>query len=169
MSKINKRVQFKKFAKIIKLLARCWLIALKLTLAFMLRVFNLAFKGISKRLRFSITFKTASMYTIIFSIIILIFSVSMIASFSVYLLNEAKSSLERNAQVASELVRENLVPATGENRVTLPEAKLKRYAEIEGIQIVLLNRQKKVLYTTSPDNLPETALNNPYGVFVTGG
>jgi len=130
----------KNFSKIIKLTTFLLVYGLRLTITLVSRLLSTLFKGINKRLRFSITFKTASIYTLIFSTILFILSIVLISSFGFFLLYESKNSLEKSAKVT-----ENLI---SESTAVIPEAGIKKYADIEGEIIALFNKEKEITYTT---------------------
>ena len=131
-----------KHGKIIKLIITLFAQGLKITALIISRVLKALFKGFSKRLRFSITFKTASFYTVIFSTILFVFSIALISSFGFFLLNESRNSLANSAKVTLSFVSEG----TG-----IPEVRIKKYADIEGINITLFNKQRGITYTTAVD------------------
>ncbi|MHB9095324.1 MAG: hypothetical protein ACYC21_11675, partial [Eubacteriales bacterium] len=150
----------KSFAKVIRLIVLFLVYGLKITIAVISRLLNQLFKGIGKRLRFSITFKTTSIYTFVFSMILLILSIIMVSSFGLFLLNESKSSLERSARVTRDFVSES----SG-----IPAAKIKKYADIEGITITLLNKQREITYTTGGNNniASNDVISNTSRIFIT--
>ncbi len=130
------------FAKTLKLIVTLLAQGLKITVILLARIIREMFKGIGKRLRFSITFKTASIYALIFSTVLLILSIILVASFGAFLLYETRGLLNRSAEFTLNLIVDN--PADS-------EAVIKKYAEAEGITIIFFNRQKQVTYTTAGD------------------
>lgn len=133
-----------KFAKALKLIVTFAAYTLKVTAKLIGRLLKELFKGISKRLRFSITFKTAITYTFIFSNILLILSILLISSFGLFLLFESKSTLQKSTRVTADLISSSTdgIPAAG----------IKSFADIEGIDITLFDEQKKVIFTTEKNN-----------------
>lgn len=142
--------KIKKLSKVIKLIFSFLIFGMRITFTLLSRLVNMLFKGLNKRLRFSITFKTASFYTLIFSTILLILSIILISSFGFFLLYESRNSLEKSAKVTMNLISEG----TG-----IPEARIKTYADVEGIIITLFNKQKETVYTTA-ENKSNITFNN---------
>ncbi len=132
-----------KFAKVLKLIATFTAHGLRVAVTLIVSLLKELFKGLHKRLKFSITFKTAIIYTLIFSTILFLMSIVLVSSFGAFLLYENKKSLERSAKVTMNLISES----TG-----IPEAGLKKYADIEGITITLFNKQREITYTTGAVN-----------------
>lgn len=136
----------KAFSKAIKYMARILAYGLKLTVILAVHLLRKAFETINEKLRFSITFKTASIYTLTFSAILFVLSIALVGSFGLFYTFEAKVSMERDARVVTEMLR----AGTG-----IPTDTLEKYADIEGITISLFNQQKVISYTTAdkPDNI----------------
>lgn len=153
----------KVFSKVIKYIARLLAYGAKLTVILAARLLRKAFETINERLRFSITFKTVSVYTLTFSVVLFVLSIALVGSFGVFYTFEAKESLKREARVATELLRAE----TG-----IPVDTLKKYADIEGVTISLFNQKKAVSYTTT-DKQDNIVLNDNadhlFGVFFPGG
>ena len=124
----------------IKYMARLLAYGLKLTVSLAVHLLLKAFKVINERLRFSITFKTVSIYTATFSVILFALSIAVVSSFGVFYTFQTKTTLDKDARVAAEMLR----GGTG-----IPADSLKKYADIEGITITLFNQQKGISYTTA--------------------
>lgn len=149
-----------KFAKILKLIVTFIAYGMKISVTLLTRLLRELFKGLNKRLRFSITFKTAAIYTVIFSTILFILSIILVSSFGAFLLYEARNSLEKNAKVTVNLISES---------TDMPGSGIKKYADIEGIIITLFNRQGGISYTTA-ENKKNITLNDAKGssrIFIT--
>jgi signal transduction histidine kinase len=100
------------------------------------------FRSISKRLRFSITFKTTITYTVIFSTILLVLGTALTCGFGLFLLCHTNKSLERNSQVITAIVSQS---------TEIPQNEIKDYADIENIVVILFDRQANIIYTTSQE------------------
>jgi len=66
--------------------------------------------NIHKQLKFSITFKMTAVYTLIFSIILFLFSVGLIIGFRLFLLNEVQGELTKYSTVAINYAKTNKKP-----------------------------------------------------------
>lgn len=129
----------KRFATVIKLLARIILAIFRrarLTVGSLLKPL---FQRVSKRFRVSITFKAVSVYTFVFSVILVLFSLALATAFSLYYLNDVKTSLENSEKVAVQLISEN--DGAARDRV-------KKYADAEGITIAFLDKQTNLTFTS---------------------
>ena len=88
---------------ILKFILECFGYLLKsvtIMLSFLPNLFKKLTDEIHKRLRFSISFKMTSVYTLIFSIILFLLSIGLIIGFRVFLLNEAQTELTKYSAVA---------------------------------------------------------------------
>jgi len=152
----------KVFSKAIKYIARFLFYGLKLTVILAVRLLRRAFETINERLRFSITFKTVTVYTLTFSVIFFVLSIALVGSLGFFYIFQAKESMEREATVAAELLRSG---------TAIPADTLKKYAEIEGISISLFDQQKVISYTTA-DKQENIVFNDNadrlFGVFFSG-
>lgn len=128
----------KKFAKIIKLIIFLMFYGLRIAIALVSRLLHMLFKGINKRLRFSITFKTATIYTVVFSTILFTLSILLVTSFGFFLLYESKNSMQKSAEVTENLIKSR----------DMPEAGIKQYADIVGEIVTFFNKEREVTYTT---------------------
>lgn len=132
----------KVFAKTIKYIVRFLVSGVKLVATLGLHILRNLWRHINKRLRFSITFKTVTVYTLTFSVVFFVLSIVMVGSFALFYTYETKNSLEKDARVVEELLREG---------TDIPTVRLKKYADIQGITVTLFNRQKVVSYTTADE------------------
>lgn len=151
-----------RFSKVLKLIVTLIVYGAKTIFVVASYLGKKLFKGISKRLRFSITFKTASFYTLIFSVFLFILSVLIVSAFGAFFLYETRDSLEKSARVTQSFV------GAGNG---IPKAKIKQYAGIDGITITLLNSQKEVTYTTGENQNsipPKDDISGTNRMFVTG-
>ncbi|MDD2510698.1 MAG: ATP-binding protein [Syntrophomonas sp.] len=97
----------------------------------------------SKRLRFSITFKTTTTYTLIFSVILFVLCTGLMCAFGLFLLHESNNSLERNSLVISNFIKHN---------AGIPGGEIKEFADVEGISVEILDQNDKLLYSTGKEN-----------------
>lgn len=101
------------------------------------RPFRYIWQQISKRLKFSITFKTTSMYAVIFSLLLLIGSLALTGVFGMFLTIQTQISLGNKAKVISYEIMHNSV---------VPVDTITAYAELEDIQLILLDKARNILY-----------------------
>ncbi|HEX3033273.1 MAG TPA: HAMP domain-containing sensor histidine kinase [Bacillota bacterium] len=130
---------FRLFTQVVKLLLRLLVLVIKLGRKIVARLLSELFKGVNKRLRVSITFKAATIYTFVFSQILLFLSILLMVSFGLFLYNQGKDSLEREVKVTLEMLKE---------KGSVPNDQLKRYAQIEGITIAFFDRQKRLTFSS---------------------
>lgn len=96
--------------------------------------------NLSKRLRFSITFKTTSMYALIFTIVLVVLSLTLTVGYGAFLFFSARISLENEARlIANELKQDD----------KLPEERIRDYANIKSISITLFDQGGDILYTVN--------------------
>lgn len=149
----------KYFSKIIKLAALLFAYTVKTVSLLMVATAKKIIKNIGKRLRFSITFKTAVTYSLIFSTIFLVLSLVILTSFGLFLVYEGKNSLEKNARVTINFLQEE---------TSFPKARIQKFASAEGIRIVFLDQQKHIIYSTEDNaNLPDNVITGIPGFSVT--
>lgn len=149
------------FSKSMKLAIRLFVTLAKIIALLIPRLAKALFNSISKRLKFSITFKAVTAYAFIFSFIFLILSIVIVSSFGGFLLYEAKNSLDKSAGFTMDLIKES---------AAVPEAQIQKYAEVEGVTIVLLNPHNEITYSTDGNNyLPRDLTRNPSGLFFSKG
>lgn len=147
------------FSKLIKLAVSTFVYVLAAVLRVIISLVKTLFKGVGKRLRFSITFKTATTYTILFSVIFLILSIVIVSSFGFFLVYEARRSLEKSGRVTVGLLQDS---------TTLPEAQIQQFAKAEGIDIALLGKQKEVNYNTGEyDSIPSEVISGNQTFYIT--
>lgn len=149
----------RRFGKLIKLITSLVVHSLKITTTFGFYLLGKIFKGIGKRLKFSITFKTATIYTLIFSTVLFVFSLILVSAFTGFLFHESKSSLDKSARFTEASINDNL---------DIPEVQIKRYADVEGVSITIFNSQRDVIYTTEqdPDNVTFNEARDLSGITV---
>ncbi len=146
------------FSKIIKAVARLLVLLIKIVAILVPRLAKPLFQSLSKRLRFSITFKTTVMYSVIFSLTFLIISIIILSSFGGFLLYESKDLLQKNARVVQGFIEE-----------TTSQAQIKKFAEVEGITVHLLDEQREIMYQTEDNNFAVDFTKHTSGVFFTNG
>jgi heavy metal sensor kinase len=109
------------------------------------RLIGKAYNKISKRFYFSITFKTTVVYTLIFSLMLLILSGTVLAGLAAYFSENEKSNLERDlASVSSYISSSQLIP----------EDKINELSRIRNTTITLFDKNHNVLYTTQQNKVP---------------
>ena len=102
-----------------------------------------AVEEIKKRLRFSLSFKVTFSHAINILKTLLILSLILSGSFGAFLWFEVRSGMETDGTVVIDAVKENS---------TVPEAWLKRYADLQRSDFTLLDKQGNLIYTTAgPD------------------
>ncbi len=142
------------FSKLIKFIVTMLVYGVKMAVTVVRQLIATLFRGISKRLRFSITFKTATFYSFIFSAIFMILSIVLAGAFGGFLLFEAKNDLTKDGQVAVEFLKQG---------TNAPTTEIKNFAKTEGIIIALLNKDQDVTYITEgePADIPAEAIYAP--------
>ncbi len=129
---------------------------LKFVLTIIPVLFSEFFKLINRRLHFSITFKTTTTYTLIFSTILFLLGSAITCGFGFFLLYQTSQSLEKDSRVIADLINENS---------TLPRDKIDNYAKIEGIAVILYDATGQITYSSaepvpSTSELPRTWLSD---------
>ena len=142
------------FSQIIKVLVRIFVVVIRTLAVLGPRLIRNVFRSVGKRLRFSITFKMATNYSLIFAAIFFAISIAIVSSFVGLLLFEARNDLTKNADYAIELLG---------SKTTIPEEQLNNYARVEGVTFSLLNEQRVIRYSTATADgagLPDKAVNH---------
>ncbi len=125
--------------------------------------------SIHKGLRFSISFKMTAVYTLIFSTILFLLSVSLIIGFRLFLLNESKEELTKYSKVAASYI--NL-----DNDIQ--SLNIDIFSNIDYVTLSVFDEKEILIYSTNKDNkniyfhkspsqLPFTNDLNQQFVFVT--
>ena len=104
-----------------------------------------AFRTINKRLRLSITFKTTVTYTLLFSIMLLIFGTGLTGGFAFFLYQETDQSLARDSQLVAAFIAAS---------TDIPRDKIAEFATVENIVVTLYDPQGQPIYTTGEGNQP---------------
>lgn len=112
--------------------------------------FRYLWQQISKRLRVSITFKTTSMYAVIFSLLLFIGSLALTGVFGLFLAIQTQITLENKAKVIAYEIKQNAV---------VPVETITAYAEMEDIQLILLDKTGKILYAYPVEAVTRTTLS----------
>ncbi len=133
---------------------------LKFTFTLIPILFAELFKIINKRLRFSITFKTTSTYTLIFTIILLLVGTGITCAFGFFLLYQTNISLVKNNRTIVNYIQEN---------TDLPRDKIDNYAKIEGISVDIFDQKNQPVHSNLTQHLaanpaPRTRLSNNISV-----
>lgn len=134
---------------------------LKTVLTLLPKALNKLIAVIEKRLRFSITFKTTTMYTLIFSSAMFVLSTILLGSFAFFLIYETKNDLDKS----SKIIVSYLIEGSSVN-----EANLSKYAETENITISIFDKNKNLYFSSAKvdntyfpgelNNKPIKELNN---------
>ncbi|WP_258880024.1 HAMP domain-containing sensor histidine kinase [Clostridium estertheticum] len=97
---------------------------------------------IHKRLRFSISFKMTTVYTLIFSITLFILSVSLIIGFRFFLINEAQSELTKYNTVAINYAKSDK---------GLQSFNYSAFANIEYVTLSVFDENENLVYSSQND------------------
>jgi two-component system, OmpR family, sensor histidine kinase ArlS len=103
---------------------------------------NSVVQYINKRLRFSISFKMTTIYTLIFSFILMIVSLFFLLGFRVFLIKIASDEVDKSGKYLLSIVS---------TKEELPTEDLKKYAKDEDISITVFNDKKKLIFSTDND------------------
>lgn len=139
--------KFRYVARIFKYLAIIVFYILKTVFILIPRVVRESIKFISKRLRFSITFKTTVTYTLIFSTILFLLGTALICASGFFLLYESKQSLVKNTAVIINLVEDSQV---------FSQDRIKQYASLEGISVTIFDNKNETIFKTAPEEKPKS-------------
>lgn len=137
--------------KLIKLIGKGLLFVIRLLLVVIPKVAGEIRTVISKRLRFSITFKAGIAYTFIFMAIYTFLSASIIGAFVSFLYYDAQLTLEKKVKVTTNFIQQGLDSA---------QDTLSNYAKSEEIEIYLLNSERALIYSTTEETPPLLATSN---------
>lgn len=137
MSKL--KILLKALLNTIKLFFNLLIYLIKIIATFIPRFIRLLLHKISKRLRVSITFKTATTYSFILATIFFVLSIAIGLALGGFLLHTAQEGLEQNARVTQSFIKGTTI---------IPESRIISYAEIEDIQIFMLDEQDAIEFTT---------------------
>ncbi|MBA1336268.1 MAG: Two-component system sensor histidine kinase [Firmicutes bacterium] len=104
-------------------------------------------KGISERLRkllrFSLTFKITTTYAFMFTILLFVSSILIVAGSRFYLLEQAEKRIDNNFKIIAHLM---------ENRSEIPEQELDNISRVEGVTVTLFDTRKKQIHSTRKDD-----------------
>lgn len=104
---------------------------------------NSLFKYINKRLRFSISFKMTTIYTLIFSFILMSISLCLFLGFRIFLIKIASEEIEKSSKY--------IISITS-SKDEVPYEELKKYAKEDNIAITIFNDKKKLIFSSDNDN-----------------
>jgi two-component system, OmpR family, sensor histidine kinase ArlS len=134
---------------------------LKTVLTILPKALNRLITAIEKRLRFSITFKTTTMYALIFSSTMFVLSTILIGSFAFFLIYETKNGLDKSSKIIGSYFIES---------GSINESNLRKYAETENIAISIFDNKKNLYFSSAKidntyfpgelNNKPIKQLNN---------
>ncbi|MBW9148297.1 HAMP domain-containing histidine kinase [Clostridium sp. CM028] len=115
---------------------------IRIILLFMPTLLKKLSRIIHKLLRFSISFKMTAVYTLIFSITLLLLSVGLIIGFRFYLLNEAKGELTKYSAVAIKYAKLNKDPQ---------DINVDIFSNIKYVTFSIFDEKESLLLTTEKD------------------
>jgi len=133
------------FKFILKFILECFGYLLKsvtIMLSFLPNLLKKLTDEINKRLRFSISFKMTSVYTLIFSIILFLLSLGLIIGFRVFLLNEAKMELTKYSEVAINYAKLDK---------DFQSLNIDIFSNIDYLTFSVFDDKEKLLYSTKKD------------------
>lgn len=133
------------FKFILKFILECFGYLLKsvtIMLSFLPNLLKKLTDEINKRLRFSISFKMTSVYTLIFSIILFLLSLGLIIGFRVFLLNEAKMELTKYSEVAINYAKLDK---------DFQSLNIDIFSNIDYLTFSVFDEKEKLLYSTKKD------------------
>ncbi|MEN6326907.1 MAG: ATP-binding protein [Syntrophomonas sp.] len=131
--------KFRYAARLLKYLAIIVFYIMKTVFILIPRLIKEFIKFVSKRLRFSITFKTTVTYTLMFSTILLVLCTALLCASGSLMLYESNRSLARNTVVIKDLVQSSQA---------FPKDRIKKYASLEGISVIVLDKTNKIILDT---------------------
>ncbi|HNX93337.1 MAG TPA: HAMP domain-containing protein, partial [Syntrophomonas sp.] len=135
---------FKRFAIILLYIIKFIAIFVFHILKFIFTIIPVLFaefvKLINRRLHFSITFKTSTAYTLIFSTILFLLAIAITGFFGFFLFYQTSQSLDQNSRVIAGFLSENSM---------IPQDKINNYAKIEEITVILYDQTGQIIYTSS--------------------
>ncbi|WP_253203669.1 sensor histidine kinase [Clostridium estertheticum] len=134
----NLRFIFKIIIKCFRLLLRMLVIILNFTPKLLRKLAD----TIHKRLRFSISFKMTTVYTLIFSITLFILSISLIIGFRFFLINEAQSDLTKYSTVAINYAKSDK---------GLQSFNYSAFANIEYVTLSVFDENENLVYSSQND------------------
>lgn len=144
---------FKIVRKTLSGLFRILVYSIRLGARIIPQIFQRLGEAINKRLKFSITFKAATTYGLLFTRVFIGLSIVLTVAFGAFLFSQSKESLNSYAAIVDQWLQSD---AGGY------EAQLQQLAQVSGIEIHLLDRQQIVRYATdSETGIPAAVLQNP--------
>lgn len=133
----------KTFKDIVKTIALIMLRVIKFIFVHLIRLIRELWNTINERLRFSITFKITVTYTLIFSLILILLIALLTGTFAAFLIYETERSLQKDSLYIAELIKTN---------PDLPVAQLKKWANLETVDIILYDAESRAIFTIAGKN-----------------
>lgn len=131
-----------KLIKVFKLLGGVFRLIFRVLLIILRTLFRggrTLYQWFTARLYFSIAFKTTAVYALMFTVLMLIMNLVLIAGFAAYTGFFTQIRLEKTGQVlASELKK----------RETIPQTVMRNAAALQGIELELKDKDNQLLYST---------------------
>lgn len=107
-------------------------------------------KSITKRMRFSITFKTTVTYTILFSIVLILISGVILGEFYYFIINNSQKEIYKEKKLI-----ENVVGNSNINKVLIDNL-----TKDDNLHLVIFNDDKKILYSKDEQQYKPDANSN---------
>lgn len=98
------------------------------------------YRNVSRRLKFSITFKMTVIYSLIFSFLVFTLSSCIIVGFALFLGQSAYSGMEK---------QKSFIDVCISNKVPLTEEVFKDIENLYGVKITVMNKNSKIIYGSS--------------------
>lgn len=139
---INNKNAFKIFIKLLNLVFLAPVIIIKTAII----LFNKLKKEMVKRLRFSITFKITTTYAVIFTLMLLVLSTSLLIGFTLYVGKNAENIMFNDFAIVSTTIK---------NNTELPKSTINQLSNLNNVYITIFDEQHKIIYTTekNPDSV----------------
>ncbi|EJO5347365.1 HAMP domain-containing protein [Clostridium botulinum] len=136
---MNKKLDF---IKIIIEIFKYIYIIIKETIVMVPRIIKLLLNKLKIRLRFSITFKLNFMYTLIVSILLFLFTYTVLFGFRFFLIEETKNNLNMYVEIVSDNIK---------SISKIPEELLDSIAKKGNTSISILEKDKSIVYSTNKE------------------
>ncbi|MBD5640768.1 sensor histidine kinase, partial [Clostridium botulinum] len=134
---MNKKLSF---IKVIRDIFKYIYIIIKKIIIVIPRIIKALLNKFKIRLRFSITFKLNFMYTLIISILLFLFTYTVLFGFRSFLIKEAKNNLNMYAEIVSNNIKD--VPK-------VPKELIDSIAKKGNVSINILENDKSIIYSTN--------------------
>lgn len=112
------------------------------TIKFFFNVLRNMHKKFVKRMHFSITFKITTVYAGIFTLILLLLSISILGGFTVYLGKNAEDNMNKDFEMVLFYIKGN---------TEFSKNNIQKLGNIDGMDITVFDGHKNIIYTTEKD------------------